>query len=386
MPRNRSPYSMLKRGDYWYFRVWDPEHRAYTTARSTGKTNKAAARLEAERMINQGLIPVTGQPLVVSYAIERLKASVRTEKKKDGNSVKYVNEGIGMLEKHVRTAPAFSRLKLPEVESKHLYRLIDHLKKQGLTPRTINRIIGYLAAAIREAARRGYAKDLPSKIIKKETENLRKRESLTADEIRRVLSMPPCRDRDVRYKPYIITAICSGMRKGELRALQWKDIDFNKNVIHVRRSYTDEGGLTRPKTEKSIRDLPLLKPIRDALGEIREASPYTDADDYVFFQAERGAPLPNHFVEKAFREVMDAIGIDAAERKQRNLVGHSMRHSFVTFGRSLLPDFIVGGMSGHSTSQMIDLYGKAGPEHFKTAQAVLDAALTVKPDKDDTIN
>lgn len=377
MPRRRSPYSLLKRGNVFYVRVWDSERGQYSTARSTGETTRGAAQVKAAQMINEGLTPVIGQPLAVDYAIERLKGS--------GTSQKYISEGLVMLDKHVKTAPVFSHLKLAAVQGKHLNRLIDHLKKKGLSPRTINRVLAYITPALKAAYRRGFiARDPVAGGVEKQPENLRKRGSLTADEIKKILAMPPA--RDPRYKAYMVTAILTGMRKGELRALRWHDVDTGAGVIRVRQSYTDQGGLTKPKTADSVREIPLLKPVRDALEEMRERSPYSEPSDFVFYQANRETPLPGHFFEKAFRSVLDAISIDAAERERRHLVPHSTRHSFVTFCRTLLPDFIVGGMSGHSTTSMIDLYGRAGSEHFRTARDVLNAALTVKPDGDDQIH
>jgi len=191
---------------------------------------------------------------------------------------------------------------------------------------------------------------------------------------------------DYREKPYMVIAILTGMRKGELRALKWHDVEIERGVIFVRQSYTDENGMTAPKTEDSIREIPILMPVRDALEQLMKHSPYTDSEDFVFYQTNRENPIPVHFADKAFSSILDSIGIDEAERKRRHLVPHSTRHSFVTFCRTLLPDFIVGGISGHTTTQMIDNYGRSTAEHFRTAREVLDAALVIKQNIDESIH
>ncbi|MBN1497621.1 MAG: site-specific integrase [Spirochaetes bacterium] len=377
MPRKHSPFSLLKRGDVYYVRVWDPERKQYGTARSTGETHKGAAAVKAARMIDEGLAPVQGQPLAIDYIIERIENS--------GNSEKYKGDGIKFINKYVRPSKEFSRLKLSDVQNKHLNRLVDYLNSQGMTGRMVNRVIDYVKPPLKAAYRRGYiSKDPTAGKVEKAKEDMRRRGSLTADEIRRILLMPHIEDR--RARPYIITAILTGMRKGELRALRWQDVNFNEGVIYVRQSFTEGNGITKPKTEGSVREIPILKPVRDALGEIRESSPYTENGDFVFYQKNRYTPFPSHFSDNSFYAVLDAVGIDEAERERRHLVPHSTRHSFVTFCRALLPDFITAGMSGHTTSQMVDNYGRAGAEHFRTARDVLNAALTVKPEKDESIN
>ncbi len=47
-----------------------------------------------------------------------------------------------------------------------------------------------------------------------------------------------------------LTAAFTGLRLGELLALQWRDVDFSGDAIRVRRSYTVHGGLGTPKSRK----------------------------------------------------------------------------------------------------------------------------------------
>jgi len=340
-------------------------------------TERRAAAIKAAKMVEEGLTPTKGQPLAVDYILERINTS--------GTSGKYRKDGVQYIDKYCRMSPEFSRLKLPDVQNKHLNRLVDFLKNQGLSGRTVNRIISYIKPAMKAAYMRGYiAKDPTAGKVEKLNENSMKRGSLSADEIRQIIAMPPMGDK--RFKPYMVTAILTGMRKGELRALRWMDIDTARGVIRIRQSYTDVDGLTKPKTEESAREVPILQPVRDSLDELRNDSPYTDREDFVFYQANRGTPCPAHFTDKAFNATLDAVGIDGKERKRRHLVPHSTRHSFITFCRALLPDFITGGMSGHTTAQMIDNYGRPTAEHFRTARDVLNAALTVKPEGDKQIH
>ena len=73
----------------------------------------------------------------------------------------------------------------------------------------------------------------------------------------------------------------TGLRRGELIGLQWRDIDFDKLVIHVRRSVVMmvEG---TPKTEASAKDVPLDSTLAESLKTFRDTSAYNQRTDWVF--------------------------------------------------------------------------------------------------------
>lgn len=76
---------------------------------------------------------------------------------------------------------------------------------------------------------------------------------------------------DHAYYIFFMVAFYTGMRKGEINALKWSDIDGN--VIHVRRSITQklrgEDRETPPKNQSSIRDIQIPTPLMNALKEHR---------------------------------------------------------------------------------------------------------------------
>jgi integrase len=68
-----------------------------------------------------------------------------------------------------------------------------------------------------------------------------------------------------------------GLRKGEIQALQWGDID--EDYIHVRRNIT-RGHITTPKTKKSVRSIPIIQPVKGLLRLWRAKA--TTEDVWVF--------------------------------------------------------------------------------------------------------
>jgi integrase len=66
-----------------------------------------------------------------------------------------------------------------------------------------------------------------------------------------------------RIKPVVIVAVHTGMRKGEILGLEWRDIDFDQGIIHVERSF-HRGRIDTTKGN-SRRDIPLAAEVRQAL-------------------------------------------------------------------------------------------------------------------------
>jgi integrase len=99
------------------------------------------------------------------------------------------------------------------------------------------------------------------------------------------------------------------MRKGELVALRWRDVDFTAGRVHVRRNYTCGEFGTSPKTRRSTRSVPLAPDLADALA-LRATSPWTRLDDLVFARPEHGGVLPKANIPRRFRAALRAAGID----------------------------------------------------------------------------
>jgi integrase len=60
-----------------------------------------------------------------------------------------------------------------------------------------------------------------------------------------------------RRRPFIVTAIFTGMRLSELRGLRWSDVDLEAGIIHVRQRADAWGTIGPPKSKAGKRDIPL---------------------------------------------------------------------------------------------------------------------------------
>ncbi len=139
-----------------------------------------------------------------------------------------------------------------------------------------------------------------------------------------------------------LTAAFTGLRMGELLALQWRDVDFAGEAIRVRRSYNAHGGLGTPKSGK-VRSVPLVPDVGRALAALGARKELVHEDDLVF---------PN-----AFGSFMDASSLRVRYKTALSRAGlralrfHDLRHTFGTLAvrRAEVP--AVQAWMGHADIQ-----------------------------------
>jgi len=121
-----------------------------------------------------------------------------------------------------------------------------------------------------------------------------------------------------------LTAAFTGLRRGELIALRWRDVDFAGSVIRVRASYHD-GVLSTPKSGK-VRSVPMAPDVAEALAKLGSRDLRMGDDDLVFAGEGEGGYLDG----RSLRRRYDAA---IARAELRPLRFHDLRH---TFGTSMI--------------------------------------------------
>jgi integrase len=118
-----------------------------------------------------------------------------------------------------------------------------------------------------------------------------------------------------------LTAAFTGLRLGELLALQWRDVDFTGEAIRVRRSYNVHGGVGTPKSGK-VRSVPMVPEVAQALARLGEREWFTGDEDLVF-ASEVGKYLDASALRERYKAALDCAGL-------RALRFHDLRHTFGT--------------------------------------------------------
>jgi integrase len=117
-----------------------------------------------------------------------------------------------------------------------------------------------------------------------------------------------------------LTAAFTGLRRGELIALRWRDIDFVGSTVRVRASYAG-GALTAPKSGK-VRSVPLAPEVGQVLAKLSEREWFVGEDDLVF-PGERGTYLDGSALRRRYLKALDHAAL-------RRLRFHDLRHTFGT--------------------------------------------------------
>jgi integrase len=117
----------------------------------------------------------------------------------------------------------------------------------------------------------------------------------------------------------IVLAFYVGLRSGELRALQVRDIDFERNQIYVRRAFSENVLQDRPK-DNDERIIPIAEL---ALDQLQKAVQGLNPEDFLVTNRNGRTPT-RQGVWLAFRAVQDKAGLD------RRFGVHALRHGFCT--------------------------------------------------------
>jgi integrase len=143
-----------------------------------------------------------------------------------------------------------------------------------------------------------------------------------------------------------LTAAMTGLRRGELVALRWRDVDFPGQAIRVRANYSF-GQLVTPKSGK-VRTVPMVPDVARTLARLGQREPFTSDNDPVF-----AGPAGGHIDASALRRRYATAGKRAG---LRSLPFHSLRHYFGSMAVNHASLVQVQSWMGHSHIQTTARY------------------------------
>ena len=130
-----------------------------------------------------------------------------------------------------------------------------------LSPKTIKNYVSFVSSVFDYAVHIKAIKENPCKNAALPKIPQTEHKMFTIDQAKQFLDILDRPDTPIKYKAFFMLAIFGGFRRGEILGLEWKDIDFDTNVIHIRRTvhYSKDLGYydTEPKSKKSVRALTL---------------------------------------------------------------------------------------------------------------------------------
>lgn len=160
-------------------------------------------------------------------------------------------------------------------------------------------------------------------------------------------------------------ALLTGLRKGEILALQWRDIDFEENVIHVTKSIEhigEEPRIKTPKTESGTRIVPLLSVLKERIESHRGKS-----DHFIFSEDGGKTPLRNKRYQKLFTDYAKEVGITCT--------AHQLRHSYATIAveEDVNPKDLQNALGHADITTTMNIYAEARKKSVEKVASKLNA-------------
>ena len=365
----RSPFSLyvknLKSGPIWYAR-FTHENGDYAGSVSTGipvtgkKGRKQEAIKIAEELAEKIVAPKT--PYFLDYLESFWKHDspyVKSKRLVDKKplSAMYLENNAAGIRLHVKPYEKFKNLRISEVKAGVIEDWKIWAIEKGVGTRRINAMLQAMSVPKRYAYDRGDIDANPFNRVKRVSYTESEKGVLSRSEVAKLLET---KDKDPRATVAIKLAVLTGIRRGEVRGMRWKDIDEDEGIIHIVNNYVNSEGDKECK-RGSNRDVLLPSAIKEDLAYLRENSPHPFPDDYVMFNLDnRKVPCSVEVPRLGFVRMLEAIGITKEQQKERNLTFHGMRHTFVTLARMAgLPDITVQALAGHKSAEMMNRYSHA---------------------------
>jgi integrase len=261
------------------------------------------------------------------------------------------------LELHV--LPALGDRPLATLRPADIDQLIAHMEEQGHAPGTIRNTISPLRKLLGDAVRQGLIltnaaarPDLPPPQEFAGKEIPPAHTAAIREALRQLAPPDPLRngEPDLHSVHLFDLALATGLRLGELRALQWQQINRQRRLIRIEYAYS-RNQLKRPKSEAGIRSIPLFASAQRALDALaaRAIERGTYAPNELIFQTERGKPLhPSNFNRRVWQPALRHAKLAGPDGKPLYRF-HDLRHTCISRLVAAGADIkLVQAIAGHS--------------------------------------
>ena len=264
----------------------------------------------------------------------------------------------GIIEHHI--IPAIGAIKLKQLSSIHIQRMYNDLKENGRMPRGskqngkalsntfVRRVHAVLQAALKQAVKERLIPYNPCENCRIPPKDKKEMTILPPEKIGRYLQEA----EKYGVLPMFYLELSSGLRRGELLALQWEDLNVKERILTVNKQVTRMEGeldVIEPKTKNSVRKVALSQQAVDLLVQEHEQHP----DNPILFPSPRtGGYWSPDAVSRINRKLLKNAGIEEHVRF------HDLRHTFATMAISSGVDVkTLSSMLGHySAGFTLDIY------------------------------
>lgn len=363
--------SIYQRADTgrWLAALTLPDGRRVT--RSAGTQREARAKLaELQRLAAEGKPLAVDRQTVAAYFADWLPtAEARLRPSTYLRHSQYVK---------LHTLPTLGRLALASLSAQHLQRLYAAKLAEGLAPLTVRHLHDVIHVALAQAVKWGVLIHNPAAGATPPRAATLEMQTFTAAQAQAFLDAA----RSDRLEALYVLALTTGMRRGEMLALQWANVDLEHKTLRVVAAASQVGSqmiFGEPKNKSGRRQIILTTAAvaalrahkaRQAAERLKAGAHWVD-QGLVFTDVRGGVVRPYNLARRSYGPLLVAAGVP-------KIRFHDLRHTAATLllSRGVHPK-IVSEMLGHSNIAMtMDLYSHVTSAMHAEAARIMDDILT----------
>jgi len=289
-----------------------------------------------------------------------------------------------IVERHL--IPALGRVSLTELQAQHIQsyyakKLADGRAdgKGGLSARSVVYHHRILSKALDYAVKMGLVVRNMAKVVEPPRVARVMMQTLSPEEVTRFLDVA----RETDYYVYFATLLYTGLRRGELLALRWRNLDLGDGTLSVvetaYRLGSGEYRIKEPKTPQSRRSVILPPSLVELFRVYRfdqellriQLGIGLNADDFVFIRSD-GSPINPNAISLAFRRIIKRAGL-------KDIRIHDLRHTHATLMlKAGIHPKVVSERLGHANIGItLDIYSHVLPGLQEAAAEKFDRIFEV---------
>ena len=299
---------------------------------------------------------------------------------KNGRKISYASTQRNNYERHIK--PYFENTNLNKLTYDHIFEFREYLKtkpkkqneKETLSYNTINKVLILLKKIFDTGIRK-------SLIDKNPVENLRKLpirkpniKFWSIEEFTRFREL--IRDDEISYDLFFVIAFFTGMRMGEILALNWNDINLLTNTIFVTKTVyfvNNTSYINTTKTRSGTRNITINKKLAEMLKDWKEKQKeklkeFTENTDELQIIQSTPITITKNMIDKKFKQILER------DKDLKKIRIHDLRHSHASLLINQGEDYlVVKERLGHaSITTTIDTYSHLYPSKQKALANKLD--------------
>ena len=370
-----------KRGVTWSIRYHDADgKRVFETLGREPEWNKTKAAAERRRRmvaVEDGYRKPDGKVLFGAFAEQWLTDYTARPSMKDSTASSYKT----IVRRHL--VPAFGTLPLAAITDDVIDRYVTKKLKAGLSGRTVNSHTQCLGLIFKRALKKKKVTSNPVDLVESQKERKRKWRILRPHEVVAVEQaydeLVREADTDLLREDLIVSRmvfkliIGAGLRRGELLGLRWSAVhlaDPEGPWLNVSETWT-RSKIDTPKSDAGTRNVEIGNRLASALMDHRQWSRYDGDNERVVAHPRTGHVYDVHRHAELFRIALKRARITDYIRPH-----HDQRHAQITHSAAAGVNMHrLQARSGHSSSQVTEVYVHLADELFRGDAAKLEERL-----------